>query len=56
MKNIQRKIGIICFCVSLVFGIYTLKYQDYPFENCSPEISITQDQGKIPASDQHYAH
>lgn len=45
MRAIQRKIGIICFCISLVFGIYSLKYQDYPYQNSSPEISITQDRG-----------
>ncbi|MGC9364233.1 MAG: hypothetical protein ACP5FZ_06675 [Fidelibacterota bacterium] len=43
MKKIQRKIGIVCFCISMIFGVYTLEFQDYSGADSPSETTVARD-------------
>lgn len=41
MQHIKRSLGIVCFCISLIFGAYVLTFQEVPQSSISQEISMS---------------
>ncbi|MCD6205390.1 MAG: hypothetical protein J7L22_06980 [Candidatus Marinimicrobia bacterium] len=40
MKRIRKSLGITCFCISLIFGVYELTFGDYPQTTESADATV----------------